>query len=284
MFWKKKQKEQLENANKPISGYQYHTIAITDAGCLRSENEDSILFIRSSEKQIRDRMGCLAIVADGMGGHASGEVASSMAIDTISEIYFQTNTSPEKALLQAGRQANKRVWKAAQTREELKGMGTTCTAAALIGDKIFILHIGDSRAYLFKHGTLIQLSDDHTYVQELVRSGSIQPSEAQNHPDSNILTKSLGTVKKRDCDVFLSEYSFEPGDKLLLCSDGLYENFSTEELETFLNHSDLNHISQRLKQATLNRGAQDNFSLILIEPKQEVAVESAPTRVIMETS
>src|SRR5690625_6077320 len=203
----------------------YHAVAFTDTGHTRLHNEDAVRFVRPADPATRQSMGFLAIVADGMGGHASGEIASSIAVDVITEEYYKHHKNPQKALKNAAAKANDTIWNLAKTDKKLKNMGTTCTAVVLVNGNIIVSHIGDSRAYLFKEGELIQLSNDHTYVQSLLDAGKITPFEAKNHADKNILTKSLGTAKNRTGDLFLSEYKFDEGDKILLCSDGLHEYF-----------------------------------------------------------
>ncbi|MCC5908585.1 MAG: Stp1/IreP family PP2C-type Ser/Thr phosphatase [Balneolaceae bacterium] len=275
MFWKKKTSEK-EPENDDL-----HAVAVTNTGCTRAHNEDSVRFVQPSASVIKKRMGCLAIVADGMGGHASGEVASSIAVETIASEYYQSKRTPVKALEEAARLANEKIWSRAVQYQALKGMGTTCTAVAIAGRRLSVLHIGDSRAYLLKKERLIQLSEDHTYVQELVRLGKITPEQATDHPDGNILTKSLGTAPKRECDIFQAAQQFEPGDKLMLCSDGLYEYFSTDELAVLLQQKDLAEISEQLSSMVLEFGAHDNFSLLLVEYRRELAIDNMPTRAII---
>lgn len=277
MFWKKHHHKKATVSKKEI---QLRAIAVTDTGIARDHNEDAVRFVRPADSATREKMGCLAIVADGMGGHASGEIASALAIDTISEEYYKMQRNPLKALGLAARTANEKIFALAADSQKLRGMGTTCTAVALAGRELYIMHIGDSRAYLYKKGLLIQLSEDHTYVQELLNAGDITASEAKNHPDGNILTKSLGTLKNRSCDLFKSEYSFEPGDKLLLCSDGLYEYFTSHQLEEFLSKPDLGVISRLLSEKVMKMGAHDNFSILLVEEKVNQLSESVPTREI----
>lgn len=277
MFWRKKSNGAF---NPEIAEKNYQAVAVTDTGNSRLHNEDAVRFIRPADARTRQNMGYLAIVADGMGGHASGEVASSIAIETISDLYYNSHRKPLKALRIAGEKANEEIWELASHDKKLRGMGTTCTAAAIIGDKIYLLHIGDSRAYLYKKGRAIQLTEDHTYVQQLLNAGEITPFEARNHPDGNILTKSLGTAKKRACDIFVSDQKFEEGDKLLLCSDGLYECFSTQELAGFLAGENLGQISQKLSASVLDRGAHDNFTILLVEARNEVKGKNLPTRAI----
>ena len=279
MFWKKKSASQSNPSGEQMN---YHVVAVSDTGCFRTNNEDAVRFIRPSENATRMSRGCLAIVADGMGGHASGEVASSIAIETFSKAYYLEKGRPVKALQNAADEANFKIWEKAQKNKKLKGMGTTFTAAALIGNMIYILHIGDSRAYLYKKsGDLIQLSEDHTYVQSLLNSGKISPFEAKSHPDSNILTKSLGTAEKRSCDVFLANELFKRGDKLLLCSDGLYDYFTSDELASFLRKPDLETISAELSKTVKDLGAMDNFTYLLVESRQKPESVTKSTRSII---
>jgi protein phosphatase len=277
MFWKNREYCKNSRSAKEV---QLQAIAVTDTGIARDHNEDAVRFVRPADPAVRRNMGCLAIVADGMGGHASGEIASTLAIDTIAEQYYTVRKNPLKALGLAARAANESIFTLASDNKKLRGMGTTCTAVALAGRELYIMHIGDSRAYLYKKGELIQLSEDHTYVQELLNSGEITALEAQNHPEGNILTKSLGTSKKRFCDLFKSEYRFEQGDKLLLCSDGLYEYFTTQQLAEFLGKQDLGDISRLLSKKVMEMGAQDNFSILLVEEKVTQLSASVPTREI----
>lgn len=280
MIWKKRTNGSDKETHKI---HDYHAVAITDTGHARLHNEDAVRFVRPADPAVRQRMGFLAIVADGMGGHASGEIASSIAVDVITEEYYKYRKNPQKALKKAVEKANAAIWNLAHTNKKLKNMGTTCTAVVLVNGSIIVSHIGDSRAYLFKTGELIQLSKDHTYVQSLLDTGEITPFEAKNHADKNILTKSLGTAKNRTGDLFQSVYKFEEDDKILICSDGLYEYFSHGELTDFLSDNDLNDISQRLSETVLNRGALDNFSLLLLQNKKVTGKMNAPTRAITVT-
>jgi len=278
MFWNKRVFKKPKPSKS--SDIEYRAIAATNTGITREHNEDAVRFVRPADSKLRKEMGCLAIVADGMGGHASGEVASALAIDTIAEQYFKSGKTPLKSLEAASKLANENIWNLSVENQKLRGMGTTCTSVALVDQELYIMHIGDSRAYLYKKGELIQLSDDHTYVQELLNAGEITASEAINHPEGNVLTKSLGTSKKRACDLFKSEHCFERGDKLLLCSDGLYEYFTSSQLAEHLGGPDLGEISNLLSEKVMEMGAQDNFSILLVEQKMNQLSNSVPTRAI----
>ncbi|MGB4338162.1 MAG: Stp1/IreP family PP2C-type Ser/Thr phosphatase [Bacillota bacterium] len=188
----------------------------SDTGLVRKRNEDSY-FVGGS---------CIA-VADGMGGHNAGEVASSIAIETV-----ESNT----ALLETGemepaecvREANLRVLEAASSDSALSGMGTTLTLAVWDDADIKVAHVGDSRAYLVSGGTIQRLTDDHSVVGEMVRSGALTPDEAHSHPGRHAITRALGFVE--DLEVDQGTWGFGPGDVVLLCTDGLHDVVSDQEI------------------------------------------------------
>ena len=188
----------------------------SDTGLVRSANEDSFL-VRSP----------LFVVADGMGGASAGEIASSAAVEEFSA-GLPAGDDPEQRLSAVVRAANRRINSEAAANERQRGMGTTITAA-LVGDgKVSIAHVGDSRAYLIRGDSMAQLTRDHTLVDELVREGRITEDEAANHPQRSIITRALGP--EPDVDVDTATFDVEPGDVLLLCSDGLTGMVSDADL------------------------------------------------------
>ncbi len=283
MFWKKwfsdKKTEQQsppqtqeisrvevsERSTEEIPLNDLRAVVVTDLGRVRTNNEDSGRFIRPSKISVRLHKGFLAIVADGMGGHAAGEVASLMAVETIVKTYYKQEDTPEASLFMAFSKANRAIWQAATKNVMQKGMGTTCTAVAICQDQLYVAHVGDSRLYIFKNGQLIQLSTDHTYVQELIMQGVISPEEAEKHPDRNVLTRAMGTHNKVEIDVFQAKTLFENNDRLLLCSDGLYDYFTNDELADFFNIPLLNESAQQMVDAAKQRGGHDNITVLLIE-------------------
>ena len=248
---------------------------MTDVGRVRTNNEDAARFVRPSKIVVRISKGFLAIVADGMGGHAAGEIASQTAVETISKAYYQQEDTPEASLFTAFSKANRAIWQMANRNVMQKGMGTTCTAVAICQNHLYMAHVGDSRLYLFKEGQLIQLSTDHTYVQELIQQGVITAEEAEKHPERNMLTRAMGTHNKVEIDVVQVSSLFENNDRILLCSDGLYDYFNQEEIATFLTIPLLNEAAQQMVDAAKQRGGHDNITVLLVEKVQAEAFQAA---------
>lgn len=253
---------------------EYRAVAATDVGCVREINEDHLVFIRPFDEKIRSSHGCLAMVADGMGGHSSGEIASKMAVDIISRDYFDTEYPILESLKRAFEKANKAIFQKAGRKASLKGMGTTCTVVVLIGERMFIGHVGDSRAYILKDGKIHQLTKDHTYVQHLLDTGKISYKDSLNHPQKNVITQAMGTKPKLGADFALTELSFEEGDKLLLCSDGLYEYLQGEELAHILRTRNISSAAEDMIALAKQRGGHDNISVLIVETLLEKASQS----------
>lgn len=253
----------------------YRAVAATDVGSVRDNNEDHLVFIRPYDAKVRASHGCLALVADGMGGHSSGEIASKMAADIIARNYFDANHAVLNSLNRAFEKANKTIFQKADRNPALKGMGTTCTAVILLNDQIYLGHVGDSRAYLFKGDKLIQLSNDHTYVQHLLDTGKISQEESLSHPQRNVITRAMGTAPKLQADFSRHALSFEQGDKLLICSDGLYEYIKSEELKEILSAENLNESAQSLINLAKQRGGHDNISVLIAETFSTNAEQAA---------
>lgn len=229
----------------------------THIGLVRKKNEDSCYAAELND-------GFFAIVADGMGGHNGGEVASGIVIDT-SRLYLE-----EKPLAQLTRDdiihvlslSNKNVWEKACRDKELKGMGSTATLVLIRDDKAIIGHVGDSRAYLFRNGQLEQLTKDHSYVQILIESGYITKEEALRHPHRNIITRAIGTENEVEPDVLTVDLS--KGDVLLLCSDGL-NNAVTDAQITEVLKNGIPEAADKLIEASLAAGGPDNISVVIAE-------------------
>ena len=185
--------------------------AITDIGRMRPINEDSYYVPEAGER--------FCAVADGMGGHNAGEVASAMAVETFSRQMRQTDPIDARALREAVEQANEAVYRAALENAGMSGMGTTFSALAETSGVALIAHVGDSRVYLVRGGAIMRVTTDHTLVEEMVQKGMITPREARFHPRRNIITRALGTDP--DVQVDLIQMGVEPGDVFFLCSDGM---------------------------------------------------------------
>ncbi len=228
--------------------------ALSEVGYVRKNNEDN--YLMSTEQG-------LFVVADGMGGHAGGGLASSMVKQVLSEelLPLAPEVDGAQELLRALNKANLLIWR--QGQSNYLGMGTTVTAALFEGSHLFIAHIGDSRAYLFREGHLHLLTQDHSLVNELVQKGEITEAEAAKHPRRNVLTRALGASENPQID--LLHFTVQKDDYLLLCTDGLYNQVKEAELTTLLTENcPLGVQVEKMVDLALRRGGNDNITAILV--------------------
>jgi Serine/threonine protein phosphatase len=230
--------------------------SMTDAGLVRKTNEDS--FFADA------RLGLL-IVADGMGGHAGGEVASRVAIATISELWkaSEPDGNPGGLIRGAIEQANTAILAEAQAHPALQGMGTTLVLAFCSGDAIHLAHLGDSRAYLIRNGSIRQLTEDHSLVAQMVKAGQLTAEEAPHYHLRNVVTRSLGNQKIAEPDLAVVEWT--PGDFLLLCSDGLTNMVEESELRSLIARGgvDLERSCRQAIDLANRNGGRDNITAVL---------------------
>jgi PPM family protein phosphatase len=237
----------------------------TDKGCVREANEDSGRYINPSEATLRASRGTLMIVADGMGGHASGEVASGMAVELVSRLYYEAAGDAQAALKHAVAEANRLIHEASLEDEKLRGMGTTCTVLVLQQGFAYSIHVGDSRIYLFRDGQLYLMTEDHSAVMELVKQGVITQSEARHHADKNVILRALGTSPEVRATMWEQPLPLRAGDRFLLCSDGLYDLVEDKEIEqTLATNADPYEICQQLIARAKERGGHDNITIGII--------------------
>lgn len=245
---------------------------LTDQGKVRQHNEDAGGVFRNLDQQE------LSVVADGMGGHRAGDVASKMVKDYLSQKWEKTKQilSRDDAqiwLKEVVIEANEKVFQYAENNPECSGMGTTVIAVMFASDFVAIAHIGDSRCYRFHNHELLQITDDHSLVNELVRTGQISREDAAFHPRKNVLIKALGTDLSVEPDILIAEW--EEKDRLLICSDGLTNKISDKELALYLEKEDcLDNIGQELVSLANERGGEDNITLVLSEYDQKKAGET----------
>lgn len=238
------------------------TASITDIGRIRQVNEDR------SVVQADLNGFTLAIVADGMGGHQAGDVASQMAADIIQQELQKVKSEWTEevclsSLRRAVEEANSRIYTYAFERENYYGMGTTVIAALATPEKLMIAHVGDSRAYLTDDSGLIQLTDDHTLVNELVRSGQITKDEAHHHPRRNMVTRALGTELTVEVDIIVQPWKEK--QQLLICSDGLSSLVDDRVIQSVLeSEEDPNTKAGLLVQEALTAGGNDNITVVLL--------------------
>ncbi|CAF1810850.1 protein-serine/threonine phosphatase PrpC [Bacillus subtilis] len=236
----------------------------TDTGKIRQHNEDDAGIFKGKDEFI------LAVVADGMGGHLAGDVASKMAVKAMGEKWNEAETIPtapsdcEKWLIEQILSVNSKIYDHAQAHEECQGMGTTIVCALFTGKTVSVAHIGDSRCYLLQDGDFVQVTEDHSLVNELVRTGEISREDAEHHPRKNVLTKALGTDQSVSIDT--RSFDIEPGDKLLLCSDGLTNKVEGTELKDILQSDSAPQEKVNLLVDKANQnGGEDNITAVLLE-------------------
>ena len=249
---------------------------LTDVGRRREHNEDNMAFVIPKDPLVMANKGALFIVADGMGGHAAGEVASEIAVDTVSNMYYQDDSEEVGvSLLRAIRRANASIHQRAAENMLRTGMGTTCVAAVLRGNIAYIANVGDSRAYLLRGNQVVQITRDHSWVAEQVRAGLLTEDQARTHTQRNVITRCLGTQAEVDIDVFHEELN--EGDSFVLCTDGLSGLVSDEELlrivEQFVPQESVYHLVERANE----NGGPDNITAIVARV-QEVGEETPGMR------
>jgi protein phosphatase len=253
----------------------------TDVGCVREINEDSGRLLRPSDPRQLETKGTLLVVADGMGGHSAGEVASQMAADVVSRLYYESPEEPGRALARAVEEANRRINEAAAADEAKHGMGTTCTALAICAGTAYAAHVGDSRLYMLRGGKLYQLSEDHSAVNEMVKMGIITKEQARTHEDKNVILRALGTSPEVEVST-VEPFRVREGDQYLLCSDGLHDLVLDDEIAAVLGEAEDTHAAgERLITMAKERGGHDNITvgIIAIMPEGTAAAEAqdAPT-------
>jgi serine/threonine protein phosphatase PrpC len=235
----------------------------TDVGLKRQHNEDNVAYVIPKDREILGKKGALFIVADGMGGHAAGEVASEMAVSAVTTLYFQDDDGDAAgSLLRSIQYANAMIFQKAMEQVEHNGMGTTCVSAVLLGDVAYIANVGDSRAYLVRKDQIRQISQDHSWVAEQVRIGAMSEAESRSHEMRNMITRSLGSLPEVEIDIFTEVV--EEGDVLLLCSDGLCGMMSDGEiLQIIEKYSPQESVYRLIERANAN-GGNDNITALVI--------------------
>lgn len=248
--------EQLQSMSKPLVAIR--SGAGTDVGRRREENQDSFGIIENQNYK-------LYVVADGMGGAKGGAIASQLAISTIKESLADRNTVTPDIIAELILEANDTIFQRSLEDSGLSGMGTTLVALLFVGTSLHIFNVGDSRAYRLRGDSLERLTEDHTLVSELVRAGAITESQAENHPVSHMLTRSLGPSSEVAVDKRTLPDGPIRGDRYLLCSDGLYNMVSNGELEELLNLPSIDECIEMLLRTGNEHGGTDNITALIVE-------------------
>jgi protein phosphatase len=252
---------------------------LTHPGSVRELNEDVVAYVLPTEAQIAAGRGALALVADGMGGHAAGEVASRIAAETVLRLYYQLEGSPPEVLEKCFRAANDAIHKRSQIDPACSGMGTTCTVLALKGGTAFVGHIGDSRAYLLRDGRLKQISEDHSLVAQLVREGALTEEEATRSPERNVILRALGTERSIEPSISREGFPLRAGDVFMICSDGLSDLVDDQVIAETIAGLAPFEACRALVDAALAAGGTDNVSVGVF-----VAGQANPPAVALRTT
>jgi PPM family protein phosphatase len=235
----------------------------TDLGRVRENNEDKYQVFLLDDEDALARKGCLFAVADGMGGHSAGQIASELALRSLVEHYYGDTSPLLVESLRAGlRKGNALIFDAARIVPDRAGMGTTLTALVIRGREAFVAHVGDSRCYLLRGNKLLLLSEDHSWVAEQVKLGGLTEAQARMSPYRNVITRSLGTNPNVDVDV--QELEIEAGDRFLLCTDGVCGDLSDGDIADALVVGSPSEASWRLVDVALEKGGPDNATAVVV--------------------
>lgn len=247
---------------------------LTDVGKVRPHNEDTAVFVVPRANDPHAQKGILALIADGMGGHAAGEVASRIAAEVIVRVYYESRAPIAAALADGFHAANRAIFDQAEAEPSCRGMGTTCTALVFCSGSVYVANVGDSRAYLLRQGQLRQLSEDDSLVGELVRSGVITAEEALHRPDRNVILRALGTKPEVSVTISSDGMPLQVDDRLIVCSDGLCDLVEDDTIRDLARAGEPREASQRLIDAALSAGGYDNISVgvfVVCKPRVQSA-------------
>jgi PPM family protein phosphatase len=269
----------------------YPSVALSHPGMSGKNNEDRFA-VSAFHLGRRDATPViLAVLSDGIGGHRAGEVAAEIAVERISARVAESRVNHPTALLKdAVIEASEEIRKTAKSDATRQGMGATCVAALIIGKRLYAVTVGDSRLYLMREGSIRKLSTDHTWIQEALEAGIMQPEDANGHPNAHVIRRYLGSPKPPEVDHRLrladdetdlqaednQGMSLLPGDRILLCSDGLTDLVSDDEILEVFEQNPLESAGQLLIDLANSRGGHDNITLISVEMPEKVAAAGVP--------
>jgi serine/threonine protein phosphatase PrpC len=237
----------------------------SDIGCLRKNNEDSFGYWEPEGHEEFARKGRLAIVADGMGGYEGGQEASRLAVETLVGNYRNfEGDDPQQGLIEGLQAAHDEIRRYGSAHPELRGMGTTCTAVAIVQEALYYVHVGDTRLYLVRDGQITQLTRDHSYVGRLVEAGMISREEAETHPQRNILTAALGTNPELIMDSPGRPEPLRAEDVLVICTDGLWGLVHDHEILDVVEKHSAERAGRELIDLARERGGPDNITVNIL--------------------
>jgi protein phosphatase len=265
---------------EPVELQTYEVVADmqTDPGCVRETNEDSVRYFRPTDSAELARKGVIAIVADGMGGHSAGEVASRIATDVIKTAFYEGGEGATESLRNAFNQANHEIHKASLGDKALEGMGTTCTALVLHNGSAHCAYVGDTRLYLIRDGEIYAMTQDHSAVMEMVQMGILTLEQARHHEDKNVIIRALGSQPEVEVSVWSEPFPVQVGDKFLLCSDGLSDLVEDDEIKWAVLDGNSHSASENLIALARERGGYDNVTVGILSIEKAVNPEIQAVR------
>lgn len=254
----------------PADCFAVDACYLSDRGHVRPLNEDSACVVKPEDPAVLSRKGVLMVVADGMGGHEGGELASRMTVDRIRDYYYDSDRDPQAALSEGLALANREVLRKARQSPEFTGMGTTCTAVAVANGSAWMVHVGDTRLYLVRGGSAYRMTQDHSATMDLVKRGLLTLSEADHHEERNVILRAVGTHESVEAATWPEPFPVQPGDRLLICSDGFYEMVPDEEIGRICGGApDSVQACQSLVNTALQRDGSDNITVAVLIVAEE---------------
>jgi PPM family protein phosphatase len=260
-----------------MSEFRLEVGQVTDVGRKRTANEDNFGTFVPADPAVLAHIGALFVVADGMGGHAKGEVASAIAVDTIIATYQESNTPTlGERLVAALRRANAAIWDEASRQVDHAGMGTTVVCGVVVGQELLVSNAGDSRAYLVRLGRAQQLTRDHSWVGEMIALGKLTVAEARRHRMRNVITRCLGGRPDLEVPLYPRQQLIS-GDALVLCSDGLWGTMTDQEIGLLVSKFPPQMAAERLVALANERGGPDNITVIVVRVQRQGGADDGAT-------
>lgn len=297
-LWKKKRSADTGGSRKPAAQaneqgtgelrppeeFKCEIVAglLSDVGCIRELNEDSGQYVHPGDSELLSAKGSLLVVCDGMGGHSAGEVASNMAVEIITRVYYDDPDDAQTALTKAFEKANSEIYEASTKDESRKGMGTTGTALVLRNGRAFAAHVGDSRIYLIRNEQIYVMTQDHSEVMEMVKHGLLTLEEARHHPDKNVILRALGSHPQVEVSTWDAPFPLREGDLFLLCSDGLYDLIEDDEIRRLAISGEPQPACERLIALAKERGGHDNITVGIVKVLGESQAVTKPVPMTRE--
>jgi len=253
------------DARSPIGEYLCADIGmLSDAGSVREINEDNIRVVRPLDSDELSKRGVLLVVADGMGGHNAGEIASQLAVQVVVRHHADDLQDPAMSLARSVERANRVIVQTASEDARYKGMGTTCTVLLLRGGLAYCAHVGDSRLYLMRSNDIFLMTEDHSAVMDLVRQGAMTHEEARHHPERSVIVRALGARDDVDVALWEKPLAVRAGDTFLICTDGLYDLVDDEELRDAMRGVVPQLACEHLVELARQRGGPDNITVAIV--------------------